>query len=284
MVRKISVIFSIAQNNIKKWAVNPRVYLVVVLLLAYFHSRIAPIYNFCVQYDTKISPFLFPYFLSDDHVVLMVTLAAMLLFCDAPFIDSEQPYILLRSGRKKWVLGQFAYIATAAAIFTLVLYALTLLLLLPQLELGTAWGKVIGTLVQTNTGTAAGVTVPFDRYIFFGYTPIAATLLSLFLCFSVVFFMGALMFYVNLRVNRMVGTIACALLVLWQVVVRKTNTFFICFSPVSWMKLAQIDMNGTTVYPSLAYVLIALYGMIAVLVVLSVLRIRRTNIDVLKSV
>ncbi|MEG1427224.1 MAG: hypothetical protein RSC76_06000 [Oscillospiraceae bacterium] len=284
MVRKISVIFSIAQNNMKKWLVNPRIYLIIVLLIAYFHSKISPIYSFCAQHNTKITPYLFPYFMSDDHVVLIATLGAMLLFCDAPFIDSEQPYIILRSGRKKWALGQFAYIAVSSAIFTLFLYLLTLLLLLPQLTLSTEWGKVIGTLVQTNTGTGSGITISFDRYIFFGYSPVIATLTSLFLCFSVVFFLGMLMFYLNLRITRAVGTIAGALLILWQLVIRKTDTILIRYSPVSWMKLGQIDIDGATVYPNLAYVLVALYGMIVLFAVLSVFQIRKTDIDVLKSV
>lgn len=284
MVRKISVIFSIALNNIKKWLVNPRIYLIAVLLLAYFHSRISPIYTFCVQHNAKITPYLFSYFMSDDHVVLIASLGAMLLFCDAPFIDSEQPYIVLRSGRKKWVLGQFAYIAASSVIYTLFLYLLTLLLLFPQLDFSTEWGKVIGTLAQTNAGFSSGVSIPFDRYIFLGYSPMLATFLSLFLCFSVVFFLGMLMFYLNLRINRAVGTIMCALLVLWQVVIRKTATVLIRYSPVSWMKLGQIDINGTTLYPNLTYVLVALYGMIVLFAVLSVLRIRKMDIDVLKSV
>lgn len=284
MVKRIGVIFSIAQNGIKKWLTNPRVYLIAVLLIAYFHSRISPLYLFCEHYGTKISPYLFPYFMSDDHVVLIASLGALLLFCDAPFIDSEQPYIVLRSGRKKWVAGQIAYIAISSTLFTLFLYLLTLLLLLPWLEFSTEWGKAIGTLAQTTTGYDLGITITFDRYIFFGYSPISATLLSLLLCFSVVFFLGMLMFYLNLRINRMVGTIAGALLILWQLVIRKTATALIRYSPISWMKLGQIDMNGTTVYPNLAYVLIALYAMIVLFAVLSVLCMRKKDIDVLKSV
>lgn len=284
MVKRISVIFSITQNGIKKWLINPRVYLIAVLLLAYFHSRISPVYRFCEHYSTKISPYLFPYFMSDDHVVLIAALGAMLLFCDAPFIDSEQPYIVLRSGRKKWVMGQIAYIAVSSTIFTLFLYLLTLLLLLPQLELSKEWGKVISTLVQTTTGIDSGITISFDRYIFFGYSPISATLLSLLLCFSVIFFLGTLMFYLNLRIKRTVGTIVCALLILWQLVIRKTSSVLIRYSPVSWMKLGQIDIDGATVYPNLTYVLAALYGMIVIFAVLSVLCMREKDIDVLKSV
>lgn len=104
--------------------------------------------------------------MSDDHVVLIASLGALLLFCDAPFIDSEQPYIVLRSGRKKWVAGQIAYIAISSALFTLFLYLLTLLLLLPWLEFSTEWGKAIGTLAQTTTGYDLGITITFDRYIF----------------------------------------------------------------------------------------------------------------------
>lgn len=284
MGKKIRACFSIAQNNLYKWVLNPRIYLVAVLLGAYFHSRIFPILQFCDHYEVGISPFLFPFFLSDDHVVLIVSLGAMLLFCDAPFIDLEQPYIILRAGRKNWVLGQIFYLIIASLFYTVFAFLVMLLLLLPKLELQFDWGKVIGTLVQTTTGSEFGISIPFDRYIYFGYSPVEATVISVLLCFSVVLFLGVLMFYLNLRVNRMVGTIVSGLLVLWQLVIRKTATALIRFSPVSWMKLGQIDLDGSTVYPNLSYVLIGLYAMILIFCVLSVLRIRRTNIDVLKSV
>lgn len=57
MVKRIGVIFSIAQNGIKKRLTNPRIYLIAVLLIAYFHSRISPLYLFCEHYGTKISPY-----------------------------------------------------------------------------------------------------------------------------------------------------------------------------------------------------------------------------------
>ena len=31
---------------------------------------------------------------------MMLFLGVVLLFCDAPFIEDEQPYIMLRSGRR----------------------------------------------------------------------------------------------------------------------------------------------------------------------------------------
>lgn len=229
---------------------------------------------FCSDWDNR----------SDDHVVLIVTLGAMLLFCDAPFIDLEQPYIVLRAGRKTWVWGQILYLAVASFLYTIFTFLMTLLLLLPKLELQFDWGKVIGTLVQTTTGSEFEISIPFDRYVYFGYSPMGATGISLLLCFSVVLFLGVLMFYLNLRVNRMVGTIASGLLILWQLVIRKTATVFVRLSPVSWMKLGQIDLDGSTLYPPLSYVMIGLYAMILIFCILSVLRIRKTNIDVLKSV
>lgn len=183
MGKKMRACLSITQNNLYKWVLNPRIYLVAVLLGAYFHSRIFPILQFCDHYQVGISPFLFPFFLSDDHVVLIVTLGAMLLYGDAPFIDLEQPYIVLRAGRKTWVWGQILYLAVASFLYTIFTFLMTLLLLLPKLELQFDWGKVIGTLVQTTTGSEFGISIPFDRYVYFGYSPMGATGISLLLCF-----------------------------------------------------------------------------------------------------
>lgn len=284
MGKMIRAIFSVTQNNIKKLTFNPRMYLSLVLLVTYLHSRVVTLRSFCEFYRVKITPYLFPYVMSDDHVVLVFTLVVMLMLCDAPFIDLDQPYIVMRSGRKNWVLGQFLYIYFLCLCLTAFLFCSLLLLFFPHLEFSGEWGKAISTLVQTSAANEFGVTIPFDRYIYLGYSPISATLLSLFLCFSVSAFLGSLLFYLNFRVNRMMGILVCSLFILWQLVISKTNIELIRFSPVSWLKLGEIDVNGTTVYPNLEYALGVLFALLILFVCLSLFHARKTDIDVIKSV
>ena len=50
------------------------------------------------------------------------------------------------------------------------------------------------------------------------------------------------------------------------------------------MNLSRVDYDGSSIYPSLTYILLALLALFAVLSVTSWVTLRRRNIDVLKSV
>ena len=64
----------------------------------------------------------------------------------------------------------------------------------------------------------------------------------------------------------------------------KTWYWFVNISPVSWVNLSRVDYDGSSIYPSLTYILLALLALFAVLSVTSWVTLRRRNIDVLKSV
>ena len=73
-------------------------------------------------------------------------------------------------------------------------------------------------------------------------------------------------------------------LVLWNMVTYKTAYWFVNVSPVSWVNLSRVDYDGSSIYPSLTYILLALLGLFAALSAASWVTLRRRNIDVLKSV
>ena len=107
---KVFACFSIALHNFKKWAVNPRLYILLLMEVLYLHSRLSPVGELCARTGYKVTPYLLPFLLDEGSAVMMLFLGVVLLFCDAPFIEDEQPYIMLRSGRRIWFIGQMLYI------------------------------------------------------------------------------------------------------------------------------------------------------------------------------
>lgn len=84
--------FSIALHNFKKWAVNPRLYILLLIEILYLHSRLSPVGELCARTGYKVTPYLLPFLLDEGSAVMMLFLGVVLLFCDAPFIEDEQPY------------------------------------------------------------------------------------------------------------------------------------------------------------------------------------------------
>ncbi len=83
---KIRRAFFIAGGNFKKWAVNPRMYVVFLLAAGYTAMMLRCISDFCESSGYKITPWVFPFFIAHPYSLLMIFLGLILLFCDAPFM------------------------------------------------------------------------------------------------------------------------------------------------------------------------------------------------------
>ena len=142
---KVFACFSIALHNFKKWAVNPRLYILLLMEVLYLHSRLSPVGELCARTGYKVTPYLLPFLLDEGSAVMMLFLGVVLLFCDAPFIEDEQPYIMLRSGGGIWFIGQMLYIVVASVLYLIVLYFTKFLVLLPHIEWSAEWGKLLST-------------------------------------------------------------------------------------------------------------------------------------------
>lgn len=276
-------IVSMACNNFKKWNVNPRIYIILLGLFVYLYSRVVPIKEFCATFGYPITPHVFPFLMSDQFSVMLIMLGVVLLFCDAPFIENEQPYSIIRSGRKAWLFSQLLYIVLASAVYFIVVIFISIIVLLPNVEFSLGWGKVIGTFAQTNVAPNHGISLNFDYYIMNSYTPVQAMLSSFLLAWLMGILLGVLMFTLNLCFSRAAGAIAASLLILLQMAVRSEMNLF-RFSPVSWVSLSRVDIKGTTVFPSYPYILIISGIAILVLTAVSLVSIKNRDIEILKSI
>ena len=133
-------------NTFLKWKGNPKIWVVGLFLIFYVYNLTAPIVKFCKEVNYAVSPWLFPYFFSNSTTLLLFMLAFVLYLCDAPFLDQQQVFVLLRTGRQKWTVGQLLYIAAASFAFFLAIFFLSLIFTWPHLQFMNDWGKIIGTL------------------------------------------------------------------------------------------------------------------------------------------
>ncbi len=280
----IKKIMHISTYNFKKWAINPRIYVIFTMAFLYVHSILKPITVFCEKSGYDISLYIFPFIMSHPNSVLLIMFGFTLLLCDAPFIDINQPYIMMRSGRKLWVVGHILYIIFASILYSIVVMLFSIISLTPYIEIGLNWGKVINTFAQTTVAQQHNISIPFSFTICNDYSPCEALLLTIINCSMVATFLGLLIFSLNFIVSRFAGILGAAILILWQVVVRQTWTGFTKFSPVTWVSLAQVDTTGSTLYPTLLYIYIVLLCLIAMLSFISILAVKRCDITVLKTV
>lgn len=252
-------------NTFLKWKGNPKIWVVGLFLIFYVYNLTAPIVKFCKEVNYAVSPWLFPYFFSNPTTLLLFMLAFVLYLCDAPFLDQQQVFVLLRTGRQKRTVGQLLYVAAASFAFFLAIFFLSLIFTWPHLQFMNDWGKIIGTLTQTNAGQSYGImTLSFN--LMNNYAPITAMLLSFTLMCGIGILLGNFMFFVNLWGNRSLGVGGATALVLLPALLHFEGFYkFSYLSPVSWGNLSLMASGlATRLTPPYAYKALLLCNMVLI--------------------
>lgn len=279
MVKKI---FCIAMYSIRQWITNPRIICLFVLMSAFVWNDFEVIGNLTGMTGIKTNPLIFPFFSSDPVKQLILLAGIVFLFSDAPFINKNQPYIIIRSKRIPWVLGQILYIVMASAIYFLFLMLVSILVLLPYGTFATnGWGKIIQTLAQTDVGAQIKLQFGITKEITTFYSPFEAFGLSFLLNWGVACFLGLLLFVINMKFNRMLGLVAAGVILFFDLLV--TNMLpptFYHFSPVSLSRLSVLDPMGVSLFPKLTYPFVFFSVSIVVLSALLVVSIKKISIEI----
>lgn len=281
-MHKLPGYLPIAGNNIRRWATNPRIYILVALLFILLWEYVHPIVSFSNAVEYRVSPWIFPFLSNHGYTQRIMMFGIIFLLCDAPFAHEGQPYLMIRSGRIHWVLGQLLYIMLSAAIYFFFINILIWLILFPNLVLTDDWGKVLRTLAQTTAGQEFHIGLPVSHNIQLTYTPIQAFWTSFLLEWLVGIILGLIIFIVNLHFNRRaLGAAVGAAIVLLDIVIYNDMSDFIYhFSPVSMARLVILDSTGLSMRPTLFYAFSFCIGLIIVLAVIAILSVRKREIRI----
>lgn len=276
----------VCRTGLRKWAANYRIWCIAVLLLILVHMFSKSVVAFSEQLGIPMTPWIFPFFFTQKYIKLLFLFPLVLLFCDAPFMDSNEPYTLIRSGRRPWAVGRIFYIVVSSGIYFLFLFAASILLNLPHMQYSDEWGKVFGTLAKTGVSTMTGAepAISVSQKIVEYFAPIQAVAFSLLLCWLAGIFIGLLIYFVNTAAkNTLLGILsASAFLILDASIEGHTEVYY--FSPVTWCTLTRIRIDEKVIQPGISYVLAAFAVIFILLVLLILLSNRKKAIDVLPPV
>lgn len=233
----------------RKWRGSVRVIMVFVFLTIFSYDAYSTILSFSRATATFVTPWVYPHIFSDRYLMMCICFSVMVLFCDAPFIDRHQPYIIIRSGRIHWALGTVAYLLFSSVMVSLSLWIIGLFIGIGTTTWSLDWGNVLSS--------AANFSI-ISPQIMEQYTPIGASILALALSSLIFFFLGLLFFLCNLLFPAGVGTIivgAFCVLDFFSLFFLQDTLWILRLSPVSW---ANLELLGTSGWPSIFYAFAAL--------------------------
>lgn len=289
---RIKNAFFCSLTNYKKWIVDIKIYTLFTLIFVFALWHFSEIYEYARIVDSKVSPWIFPHLFITPIVMPIYGCFALLLFSDAPFIDRHMPFVIVRTGRNSWILGQLFYILFTSFLYTLINYIITVIVFLPFIDFTSGWGKVLMTLARDpSSAYKKGIqsTILIDGSMVSFFTAIEATLISLGLFFLVTLFIGVVIFSLNLIVGKMCGIIVAGVLIFISYFSIYVGTFTIgykvyYFSPLSWISLRYLDWYGSGDSPSIQYAVIFLIGTTLLLSILSIVVFTRKDINLSEGV
>lgn len=97
-----------------------------------------------------LEPFIWSF--GDSTSILLCSSLLLLLFSDAPFVNSATPFLLARTNRCTWLLGQVFYAALATLLYLLWVAACTVLLCAKNAFAGNQWSRTAAILGYSKAG------------------------------------------------------------------------------------------------------------------------------------
>jgi len=268
---------SITMQNFRKWKNDYRVWITLFIVLILIHSTTKGLSDICDYTGVKSSPWIFPFLYVQYYTKMLFFFPLILIFSNAPFIDKNQLYVLIRSGRNKWCIGQMLYIVVTSALYFTFIMIFSILLNLDCMEFTGEWGKLLNTLA--NTSMDAQFQLGFDpiKNVVDMFSPISAMWFTFLHSWISGIILGFVVFFFNMKVKGGGTFFASFMLVLSAISAKQTS--LIKISPISWSTLNAIQLKANDNLPSYSYVMTFFVIMLLVLIAMILISTKRYNFD-----
>ena len=241
---------------------NPRLYMIMICNFIFLSTLIVPLRRFMKLYYVKATPFLFGFLFSHASVVFCFFVGIVLLFSNAPFFNHSQMFLVIRTKKLVWALGQMLYLLAGSVLYFLLLYGMSLLFLIPHISVRNEWGEVWNTLVRTDLGLQCGVTLAISADILNRFDPMELQCWIFLIGVLNALLIGLILFFCNLYFHREVGITVAILLILAPYRLSFMPDFLHYIVTVAWLDPTYLFYSPTYKGPDGMQQLLILCGMI----------------------
>lgn len=280
---KWSVSAKVCCESIRKWKYEPRIWSAALLACFFAWNKIELVRQVCIEQRLAISNWYFPFLFSDSMNTLFFFFGILLIFCDAPFMDNQQMFVILRSGKRQWFYGKIAYIfVTSGSYFTWVIL-ISILEFIPYVGFSTEWESIIEML--SIDGQIGNYAISVSRNVVLQMSPAQAYIMEYAICVLLGSFLGLLIFYLNMYQKNNLGVGIALLIVLIRGIVDvlpvKYQRNLLYFSPVSWtdIEIFLRDYGGVPFWYAITFLCVV----IILLIVLIMRKSKSYNMETMEE-
>jgi hypothetical protein len=273
-------VWKIMSQNIRICLTEPRFYIALLLNLFLMEEKMAPIREFSSQIGIGVCPWMFPFLAQHFLLQMVMILGLVFIFCDTPLINSQVGYILIRTGRKKWFFAQVGSVLIITFVYYASLLLISMGLFLSRLKFSLEWGKVLGTLAQTDLASELGTDI-LDYSLQLKYTPIQAMGRAFLIVWLIGVFTAFLIMVLNVYFKSTVGAIVGTMVAFtpyfaWNASNLRTVQYI---APAIWANIMKSYQIGLKNYPNASYIFGVLIGGSILFIGLAYLRVTKWKLD-----
>lgn len=276
---KISVrkIWSVSLINVQRWKNDQRIWMIFFFLGIFVFNELKGFTAYGLDAGERCTAYMLPV-LFDSTIIgigsmkTLLFLGGLILLCDAPFLYRNTPYVIMRSNRNCWWMGECCYILTASFIYVAFLAIVSAVTVLPVIQFGDGWGGVLERFVNGDSDIRqlynVHVSVPFaTQGVLF---PSGAQLYTFATVWIVLWILGMIQYVVNLVTKSMFWGLACAGMfvfldpILNLLLSPGDYEWLQMLSPVSWVSTDLLHLVDNEKYLSMTYI-------VSMLLILSIL-------------
>ena len=243
-----------------------------IILFVAFDSFYVELDYACKILDYPCSFWYFLNIMTNHFMCGAIGLSAVYLFSNAPYLNRNGMYQMIRQGKYKWLLSQLGSIILSGFSFTAVLFFTGWIRMLPHMDWTLSWGRMMKTLAVTNAASQLNVTFVLKPSFMQSMEAWQAGLLAFMLDSFVFILIGFLLLAIGLLCNRMTALIFTGILAIVPFVTNSWNLsrhlMINLFCPVSWLQTGLFYTENMT-YAEMPPVL-WIWGMLAVYLALAV--------------
>lgn len=275
-------IWTIAQTEWLKWVCNARMIIIPVLTAFIYSYAITPLLERAEKMGEPLN-ILEPLIAvgNSGMLVLIIPIVFLTLMSDFPRADGSTVFMISRTGRKNWMIGQMLFGVMSALTFLAAIYVMCTTFLTSKAFLANGWSMVVkryNVLYPDEQFSFASELVPENLYN--QMTPFSAVIQTYLLLFLYLFVLILVMLLFRQRKLKAGGFLAVSGIIGFGVLFTAIKSSYMWIFPMAntivW--LHYTDIFRKEIFPiSCSYIYFAV--IISVLVIANILASGKMNID-----
>lgn len=288
MVSKLSLrkIWSVASAEWLKWVCNPRMIIIPVLTVFLYSFAIEPLLERSVKMGEPLN-ILEPLIAvgNSGMLTLIIPIVFLTLMSDFPRTDGSAIFMLSRTGRINWMLGQMLFGIMSAVTFLAVIYVMCTAFLMNKAFIADGWSSVVKRYHIKFPEEAHGFAselLPGNLYN--QMTPFSAVVQTYLLLFLYLVAVLLVMLFFQQRKQKAVGFLTVSGIIGFGVLFTSIRASAMWAFPMAntivWLHYTEI-FKDAVVPVSYSYIYFGI--MIAVLIVANIFAARKLNVNTIEE-